>query len=249
MSDKKIELFLDLLGPERDAGEGYEWMAGVDGLVVDPCRCGVERFQQMPVNKAVVVAGDPEKNLDWRQTDFCRWVGDGGLDNIARLRDRWPELEWIPRLTVYRPKVSYRFSGQSLGEGFSFYMPDTAAINGCRVVDGDAPLAEEVTRAVTLGFSTLWLHSGEADSRATGLDLEMLDKVHGGPLDIWISGGAANSEHLRNLAKTNGAAAVVVNKRLVRETGIDPLIEALAPEAEIPETVPIHFDRSPVSTG
>ena len=249
MSEKKIELILDLHGSERDTSEGYEWTAGADALILDPCRCGVEEFQQMPVDKAVVVAGDPEKNLDWLQTDFCRWVGDGGLDNLARIRDRWPEQEWIPRLTVYRPEVSYRFSGQSLGEGFSFYMPDTSAINGCRVVDGDAPLAEEVTRAVTLGFSTLWLHSGDADSKAMGLDIEMLDKVQGGPLDIWISGGVASSEHLRNLAKTDGAAAVVVNERLVRETGIDPLLQALAPEVVIPEAVPVHFEPSPAKTG
>lgn len=249
MSDKKIELFLELLGSEEQATDGYEWMSGANALVLHPDRCGVERFQQMPVDNAVVVSGDPEKDRDWQQIDSCRWVRDDGLEQVARLRDRWPEQEWIPRLSVYSPEVSYRFSGQAIGEGFSFYMPDTAAINGWRVVDGDIPLDEQVTRAVTLGFSTLWLHSDGADSRAKGLDLEMLDKVRGGPLDIWISGGAANSDHLRNLARTEGAAAVVVNERLVRDKGIDPLLQALAPEVRVPEAVPIHFDPPPASTG
>lgn len=249
MSEKKIELFLELHGSESEETDGYEWLSGANGLVVQPGRCGVEQFQQIPVDNAVVVAGDPEKDHGWLQIDSCCWVRDEGLEQVAKLRDRWPEQEWIPRLTIYRPEVSYRFSGQSIGEGFSFYMPDTGAIYGWRVVDGDTPLIDAVTRVVTLGFSTLWLHSEEADSRAMGLELEMLDKVSGGPLDIWISGGAASSEHLRNLAKMDGAAAVIVNERLAREAGIDQLQQALTPETTIPDAVPIHFDQSQANTG
>ncbi|WP_275096871.1 hypothetical protein [Sedimenticola hydrogenitrophicus] len=97
-------------------------------------------------------------------------------------------LHWEPQLTVFKAAASYRFAGPAIGEGFSSYMPDTVAIQGWRVTDADCSLAEAITRASELGFASLWFHSKQAESRGKGLDLEMLDKARGGPLDIWISG-------------------------------------------------------------
>lgn len=247
---KRIKLFVQHQQSFTETiTEEFEWMAGADALVIDPCHCGVKQFQQMPVKSAVILAGDPERDLNWYEDKSCEWVRDDGLEQVARLRDRWPELNWVPHLTVYRPQISYRFSGQAIGEGFSFYIPDTAAIKGWRVTDGDVLLTEAITMATSLGFSSLWLHSEEAESRAKGLDLEMLHKAHGSALDIWISGGVSDQNHLRNLTKAGGASAVVVSEKLAQETGIDSLLQNLVAEIPVPEAVPVHFEPRPSSAG
>lgn len=238
---EKTKLFVQYTPGFLDRQEAVvDCLAGADALVIDPCGCTAEQYMALPVENALLLNGDPERDSDWLDSDSCHWVCSKGLAETARLREQWPELNWVPRLTVYKPSVSYRFSGPAIGEGFSFYIPDTAAIKGWRVTDGDSSLTEVVTQAIEHGFDTLWLHSQEAELRGNGLELEMLEKVHGSPLAVWISGGLTELKHLHNLARAGGAAGVMVNESIAREAGIAPLREALM--AEIPaHDVPVHF--------
>lgn len=215
-------------------------LAGADGLVIDPCSCTAEEYLQLPAENTLLLNGDPQRDTGWVGSDLCHWICTKGLAETSRLRDQWPELNWVPQLTVYKPSISYRFSGPAIGEGFSFYIPDTAAIKGWQVTDGDVSLTEALTRATELGFDTLWLHSEAAESRGKGLELEMLEKAHGSPLAIWISGGVAEVKHLSNLARVGGVAAVMVNEAFVREEGMDKLQQALIAEIPLQETS-VHF--------
>lgn len=114
--------------------------------------------------------------------------------------------------------------------------------------DGDVLLSEAVTRAAELGFDSLWLHSEAAEARAKGLDLEVLDKVRGGPLSIWLSGGASKLKYLQNLARAGGASAVVVGEALARESGMERLKQALIPHVPL-QQVPIRIGRGDAPAG
>ncbi|MCW8907876.1 MAG: hypothetical protein OQL28_11555 [Sedimenticola sp.] len=228
--------------------ETHAWMAGADALVMNPCACTPEQFADLPVEMALLLGGDPERDAGWLKNGHCYWVCTEGLEATARLRERWPDLHWVPQLAVFKPETSYRFSGPAVGEGFSFYMPDTAAIQGWRVSDGDVLLSEAVTRTAELGFDTLWLHSEAAESRGKGLDLEVLDKVRGGPLSIWLSGGVSELKYLQNLARTGGASAVVVGEDLARESGMERLRQALIPRVPL-QQVPIRVGQGDASAG
>lgn len=228
--NEKINLFIKYQSvPAEMVPEESEWMTGADAVIIDPCQCDISRFYQMPVDNAIIYSGDPERDSSWCENNLNQWVRDDGLEEVARFRDRWQELNWVPHLTVYRTQISYRFSGPALGEGFSFYMPDTSTIKGWRVTDGDMLLTEAINKAAALGFSSLWLHSVEAESKAKGLDLEMLDRTRDEPLDIWISGGASDRNHLHNLMKVGGVSAVVVSEKLARKITLESLNNALKP--------------------
>ncbi len=223
-------------------------LAGADALVIDPYGCRPEQALDLPLENTLLFNGDPQRDSGWIGKDRCHWVCAGGLDETLRLRDLWPALNWVPQLTVYKPEVSYRFSGPAIGEGFAFYIPDTAAIKGWRVTDGDISLTEAITLATELGFDTLWLHSQEAEFRGRGLELEMLERVSGGPLDIWISGGVTELQHLSNLVQVGGVAAVVVPAELAQELGVQALRQALT--AEIPQQeIPVHVVTREIQSG
>ncbi|MCW8981664.1 MAG: hypothetical protein OQJ83_09780 [Altibacter sp.] len=239
--NEEIRLFVQYKpGAQDQQKEKLACLAGADALVIDPCNCTSEQYLELPVENTLLLNGDPQRDSDWLGSDLCHWICTKGLNETSRLRDQWPQLNWVPQLTVYKPSISYRFSGPAIGEGFSFYIPDTAAIKGWQVTDGDVSLTEAITQATELGFNTLWLHSQEAELQGKGLALEMLEKTHGGPLAIWISGGVTELKHLSNLARVDGAAAVVVNEELARETGMEALQQALVTENRIQE-VPVHF--------
>lgn len=243
---EKINLFVKYQHAAVNAlAEETEWMSGADALVIDPCHCDFDEFHHLPVDNAVIYSAVPERDLSWHENNLNQWVCDDGLEQTARLRDRWPELKWVPQLTVYRPQTRYGFSGPALGEGFSFYMPDTSTIKGWRVSDEDMLLVEAVSRATALGFSSLWLHSAEAESKARGLELEMLDKTRGESLDIWISGGVSEQNHLHNLSKVGGASAVVVSEKLARENSVENLSHALEPVVPVAEVVPVTCVQCP----
>lgn len=240
---EELKLFVQYKPPVAEQQEAlHTCLAGADGLVVAPGSCRPEQRRVIPVGDTLLIDGDPEQERDWLEDDSCLWVCTRGLAETARMRDEWPELIWVPQLTVYKPAISYRFSGPAIGEGFSFYIPDSASIKGWQVTDGDVSLVEAVTRAIDLGFDTLWLDSREAEVRGKGLALEMLEKISDCPLAIWISGGAKEVAHLRNLACVDGAAAVVIDQQLAREAGMDLLRQALtAPtafqEVAVPEVM------------
>jgi len=239
--NETIKLYIDLQRlPDETSADAFAWMAGADALVIEPCRCTVEQFESMPVETAVLLNGDPVLDAPWQET-AGQWICDRGLEATARLQDLHPALQWIPRLSVSRAQVSYRFSGPAFGEGFSFYMPDTAAIQGWREEGSDRSLGELLSRATELGFADLWLHSPEAASSKSGLALELLDKTQGGPWAIWLSGGVADARHLRNLARLDGATTVVVDEAVAQQCSLAALREALIPETPRPEAVPVTF--------
>lgn len=241
---EKTSLFVEYKPGSLEQQEAdADCLAGADALVIDPRGCKAAQYMQLSVDSALLVDGDPQRDSDWLDRDHCYWIASGGLVETARLQDQWPALNWVPHLTVYKPSLSYRFSGPAIGEGFSFYIPDMAAIKGWQVTDRDLSLIEAITRATELGFNSLWLHSQEAELQAKGLALEMLEKTYGGPLAIWISGGAAELKHLNNLARVGGVEAVVVNEKLVRESGIDALRQALVAENPI-QQAPVQL-RTP----
>lgn len=247
---EKIKLFVKYQPTSAETvAEVSEWMTGADALIIDPCHCDVDKFQQLSVDNAVIYSGDPERDLSWVENNLSQWVRDDGLVQLARLRDRWKELNWVPQLNVYRQQIRYEFSGPALGEGFSFYMPDTSTIKGWHVTDEDMLLTEALTRATELGFSTLWLHSPEAETSARGLDLDVLDKTRGSSLNIWLSGGASEQKHLHNLTKAGGVSAVVVNEKLARENTVESLCRALESDDTLREVAPVQYVQCPSQAG
>jgi hypothetical protein len=238
--NESMKLFIDFRQEAEIPPEPCAWLEGADALLIDPCRCAPHRLESVPVGEAVIVNGDPERDAPWREA-VGHWVDDRGIESTARLRDLYPGLSWIPKLDLSRAQMSYRFSGPAVGEGFSFYMPDTAAIHGWRVEGEDLTFRELLTRATELGFSALWLHSPEAAARGTGLELDLLEQTRGGPLEIWLSGGATEVRHLQNLSRTGGAAAVIVDAALARRLSAQALHAALLPEPVRPVDVPVHF--------
>ncbi len=244
----EIQLFLRWPEQGDDVSGDMNWLQGVDALVIDPSRCDQTQFEHAGVEKAVIRNGDPARDACWTERSAW-WVADDGLEQVARRRDECPELNWIPHISVSRARVSYRFSGPAVGEGFSFYIPDTAAIKGWRVDGTEYSLHEAVIRATELGFAALWLDSPEAEARGDGLELDLLDKVRGGPVDVWLSGGASEPRHLNNLARIGGATAVVIDERLVRSSSVAALREAIIVQAPVPEAVPLHFEGQPTQAG
>ncbi|MEJ2393201.1 MAG: HisA/HisF-related TIM barrel protein [Candidatus Thiodiazotropha sp.] len=224
--------------PADDTPASFAWLQGADALVLDPDRCTPRQFESMPVERAILLNGDPERDHPWGEIPG-QWVCDRGIETTARLRDLHPQLHWIPRLSVSRAQVSYRFSGPAVGEGFSFYMPDTTAIKGWQVAG--ISLEAVLDRVTALGFDDLWLHSPKAASRGKGLDLDLLEKTERGDLAVWLSGGVGDAGHLRNLARVGGASAVIVDAAVAQACSLATLSEALVAEPPRPEAVPMTF--------
>ena len=248
MNDE-IKLFVEYQ-PETgtDMEEDIAWLNGADGMIVDPCHCSMKHFEEAPVERAILRNADPVQDGDWLEQPVW-WAVEGELEQAARQRDTHPSMDCVPILKVERPQISYRFSGRGLGEGFSFYIPDTAAVKGWQVLGTGVYLRKALERARELGFSTLWLHSPEAQVRRQGLELDLLEQVAGGGVNVWLSGGASELRHLRNAARCGGAAGVVVSKALAKAETAEHLREALVPEKVQPEAVPIHFERRPTQAG
>ena len=233
------EIFYQLYGPLDDDLDP-ETLTGLAGLVVDAHRVTPDQCQCLPVPVvALNCRAGTEEVWDVEQ-DPLRVV-DGGLDECARLRDAKNDLKWLPRLEVFKPDVVYRMSAYP-GEGFKFYAPDTAAIRGYRVKDGDLALHHALQRARELGFERIWLHACDAARRGDGLDLELLAQARRWFDDgLWFSGGATDPNHLRNLAREGGVPGLVIDANLLTKFGIAELVDALTPPP--PPEVPIHFER------
>lgn len=232
------ELFVLLDQPPADEAD-VQRLDGIAGLVVDgrrmrPCDC-----QVLPTPVSALL-GTQDVLAEWSEEPSPLRIVDGGLETCARLRDERPDLAWLPRLTVYKPEVVYRMSDYP-GEGFRFYAPDTSAIRGYRVDDGDRTLQEALAQAETLGFSELWLHARDAAREQSGLDLDLLDRArrHFGD-SIWLSGGATTPQHLTNLAREGGTKAVVIDAGLLAAGGAAALTTSLMPPS--PPEQPIHFN-------
>lgn len=229
--------------PDDETPESCAWMQGADALVLDPADCTPRRFESMPVERAILLNGNPSQDEPWREL-CCDWVCGRGIEETARLRDLYPQLHWIPRLNVTRAQVSYRFSGPAVGEGFSYYIPDPASIKGWQVAG--ASLETVLERVTALGFDDLWLHSPVAASRCRGLDLDLLEKTQRSDMAVWLSGGVGDAGHLRNLSRVGGASAVIVDSAVAKACTLVSLGEALVVEPPRPEAVPMTFNpRTP----
>lgn len=232
------ELYVALSGKIPDGLEP-ERLAGLAGLVVEGTCIHPEESAPLPAPVVALTGGGSEELTGWCDDPGPRRVVDRGLDECARLRDAWPALSVMPRLVVYKPEVVYRLSDYP-GDGFKFYAPDTAAIRGYCVTDGDQPLGRALERAKALGFDTLWLHARDAAEAQRGLDLDLLERARRDFGEgLWVSGGAGEVRHLRNLAREGGVAAVVIGPALLEGASVADLTVALAPPAA-PE-VPIRF--------
>ena len=228
-------------GPDDHSGEAS--LATADGLVINVARCATPEAVNTEAPPTALICSDPERHAAWRSLQGLVWVCAGGLEQAARLRDEWPEQLWLPRLTVYKPSVIYRFSNEFDGEGFKFYRPDTGAIRGYRVTDGDVPLKVALDRAKELAFEKLWLYAADAEILASGLDLEMLERARADwQGELWLSGGAADPRHLANLVREGGVAAVVVPAMVANRCGCATLQAALEPSRPpTPAESPIRF--------
>ena len=232
------ELYMALNGKIPDGLE-QEHLAGLAGLVVEGTCIHPDQCAPLPAPVVALTGGGPEELIGWCDDPGPRRVVDGGLDECARLRDAWPALSLLPRLVVYKPEVVYRLSDYP-GDGFKFYAPDTAAIRGYCVTDGDQPLGCALERAKALGFDTLWLHERDAAEARRGLDLDLLERARRDFGDgLWLSGGASEVRHLRNLAREGGAAAVVIGPAFLEGASVADLTAALAPPP--PLEVSIRF--------
>lgn len=212
------------------------------GLVIKAGAITPGERAAIPTAVTVLEDGDPACHEEWCQRENALWTAEDELDSIASQRDSWPHLSWLPRINLYRPEVGYDFNDHTLGEGFKFYVPDTSTIQAYRTLASDQPLEALLQRAQELGFETLWIHATDAELSGRGFDLDLLERatsLYKGRL--WISGGGTEEQHLVNLAREGGAAAVVVSSELAYRFGCDRLNLALATGEE--RGTPVVFEK------
>jgi len=230
----KIRLFLELRSaPTTDEAiancalaDGLALAAAVDPATV-PCA---------PHGMLLLCGHEPAAAIEGGGGHEVALVPDTGLDKLARRRDGWPQLNWIPRARVYRAPARFDFQTEYHGEGFKMYMPNLTTYRTYRVAREELELRVWLDRARELGFSRIWLAGMDAEDAGNGLDLEMLDAARRHYSDtIWMSGGATSPAHLRNLAREGSADAVVLPLQFAASEGMGALRTALAPA--LPVTV------------
>jgi hypothetical protein len=223
-----IRLLVDF-GQERPAADLAALITETDGFIIDPdcLECAVAPATgERDVTWALL--GSPLGRDEWVVRPGTAWIGTGGLTELARLRDGWPALRWVPRVGVFRPPVGFSFPEEQYGAEFKTYMPNTAALRAYMVDDLGMGLEDWLERAAGLGFATVWLHAPAAEEAGRGLDLDMLERARRGFRGaIWISGGATEPRHLETLRREGGAEAVVIPSTLAAAHGCLELAEAL----------------------
>lgn len=243
---RATKLFVEV-APDDLADRQEGWLDGADGLVLDGGIAGaVADEPTTSCGERILRDVDPESLAGWRDRPGTLWVASGGLDAVMRFRDTWPELDWVPRVEVYRPGTRFDFHRAAPGEGFSMYMPDTSAIQGFRIADAEPESLEEwLARATSAGFRCIWLYGRNADMMGKGADIEMLARArrHFAGGRIWLSGGIADACHLKTLAREGGAKAVVVPASLARRCSCPTLAAAL--ELAPPPRGPIPAEPKP----
>lgn len=215
-----------------------ELAALVDGRILDPAVHGADDAGP----GFVILRGMPIEKNPWIGLPRTAWVAEG-LEETARCRDRFPDLAWVPRTGGYRPQVIYEMGDRYPGEGFRVFVPDTAAIRGFNVSDGEQTADAWLARATELGFVTVWLHGFDAAEKGNGLDLELLERARrnykGG---LWLSGGATEPRHLATLRAEGGAQAAIVATTVAAAWSLEELSAALGRELPLQQ-----FKRSSVA--
>ncbi|VAW66849.1 hypothetical protein MNBD_GAMMA09-3007, partial [hydrothermal vent metagenome] len=70
-----------------------ESLSGIDGLVIDGASVEPADCTALPAEVVALRGGDPEQLRTWRDCDDIPvWIGEEGLEQTARLRERWPEF-------------------------------------------------------------------------------------------------------------------------------------------------------------
>jgi len=231
----KIRLFLELASEARST-HGKVGHGRADGWVIGPRRgARSEAALDTYGNGCLVMMDvDPgEVSQRWLRRDTV-WIAKGDPEVVARHRDRWPELRWVPGAEVYRPVARFDFQQQFHEEGFKTYVPDLSTYRRFRVAGTMLELGEWLRRVGELGFTCVWLHGADAAARGRGLDLDMIERgrrAWGG--ELWVSGGVTSPAHLVKLAEGDAPEVVVVPEDLVWRCGMQSLRRALAPRLAV----------------
>ncbi|MDH3453442.1 MAG: hypothetical protein OEN20_13610, partial [Gammaproteobacteria bacterium] len=168
---RKIRLFLQV-SSEPTTDESIAACALADGLAltesVDP-----ETVPGPPDGLLLLCGHQPAMAIENCSARPVVLVQDIGLDGLARRRDEWPELQWLPRAQVYRAPARFDFQTEYHGEGFKMYMPNLTTYRTFRVAREELELRAWLERAGELGFTRVWLAGVDAEVAGNGLDLEM----------------------------------------------------------------------------
>lgn len=181
----------------------------------------------------VLLHGSPATSEDWNAQPGALWVVEQGLDAAARLRGMFPNHRFLPHVQASRAAVRFSMGERYQGEGFRVYVPDTAALRGYQVDDGDEALTDWLHRAEAMGFDTVWLSGRDIAERGKGFDLELLDRAKrdfGG--NVILSGGGVELSHLEALREEGGCFAAIVPVELAARMGLEAVQLALQPPAE-----------------
>jgi len=219
------KLYIELNEKDEITADDQE-AAYADGVVLD--QACAQKWNRDTCAVAALRVGVDSKP-DSVATAGCQvWVCDGGIEETARLRDEQPEATWIPRIEIIRPDVRYSFQNTAAGEGFKYYVPDTAALQRYSVANSSADLEKSLARAAELAFLAVWLHSIDAERSAKGFELDMVERArlfYNGIL--WVSGGATTLNHVRCLGRADPRACAVVPLQFARIYGMQQVKAAL----------------------
>jgi hypothetical protein len=231
----KIRLFLELQSEPRQT-PGEDECDHADGWVIGP-RCAA-RLRADPDRYRngcrVMMDVEPRNESEQEPRSDTVWAVKGDPDIVARCRDRWPDLNWVPRADVLRPVARFDFQPEFHGEGFKTYAPDLNTYRRFHVTGAELELGEWLRRTSELEFPCVWLHGVDAAARGRGLDLEMLERARRSwDGELWISGGVTSQAHLVNLVESDAPEAVIVPEKLVHNCGLQSLRRALAPRLAV----------------
>ncbi len=234
---KRVELIAQIAASQQIdqlLADGYA--DAVSSLAAAPDELELELLAQQQ-RRLVLMSRNPAAYPECCAYPWAIWCGNG-LDELARLRDDWPQLQWIPRIEVEKQALRYSFPRSHDEATFKCYVLDSTSVNAFVVPgEGDKPVGEVLERAEELGFNALWIHAPDAEQRALGLPLELLEKARNKwREELWLSGGVAETRHLDNLVRQGGADAVVIPAGWVLGQTPERLQELLEPvAAETPE--------------
>jgi len=238
-----IQLFVEFV-PGANDWEIEDDLRAADGFVFG--LEGIESWPQAVTDHKQILRGKkPPDDPHWQPLEHACWVVEQDLEDAVNCREQWPQLQWVPRITIYRQETQYGFKPESLGDGFRFFSPDPATINSFLTVSYDQPLLATMRQAQSLGFATVWLHSQGAEQEGKGLELDVIahvSSVYRGQL--WLSGGAGSLRHLRSLQQTGGVAAVVIPYPMAKDCGCQPLQAALHNEGLTSAAVRVELGAS-----
>ncbi|MGE4280127.1 MAG: HisA/HisF-related TIM barrel protein [Magnetospirillum sp.] len=208
---------------------GESWIGG-DGVLSDAATSVPEDVAQ---SSLTLLRGSPATTPEWAARPGVAWVVEQGLDAAAAMRTMFPGQRLVPHVQASRAALRFGLGERYAGEGFRVYVPDTAALRGYQVDDGDMPLIEWLHKADSLGFDTVWLTGTDIAAEGKGFDLELLDRARRHFTgNVILSGGGVELRHLESLRSEGGCFGVIVPTALLARHGSDTLCSVLNPPVE-----------------